>query len=109
MQSVVLCGFVLELNVMQRSTRQADSSDSVPEIQTGSIHDVLSSVDEEARQRRRLRNRESAARSREKRRQKNSELELTISKLRMKAELVDSLRVELTVLVTRMREAKPER
>lgn len=88
---------------MQGFTQRADSSDTGTEVQPNSLaQDILFGVEEEARQRRKLRNRESAARSREKRRQKNSELEHTIAKLRLKAELIESLRLELSVLVNRM-------
>lgn len=88
---------------MQGSTKHSLSIDTGTEAEPGSVvQDALSGAEEEARQRRKLRNRESAARSREKRRQRNSELERSIAKLRTKAELVESLRSELTVLVTRM-------
>jgi hypothetical protein len=55
--------------------------------------------DEQARQKRMLRNRESAARSRERRKNKNCQLAATISRLRGRSESVQTLNSELTRLL----------
>lgn len=99
--------------VMQLAMQPSDFSAGTGETTVMSsdhdkLHAKIDRAEEEARQRRMLRNRESAARSREKRKQKNSALEQTIVKLRAKSEHVEALHSELTRLLGCMKAAWPE-
>jgi Basic region leucine zipper len=83
-------------DVVQLTTARAASSDWTPAPSTPARPGV---VDEEARQRRMLRNRESAARSRERRTLENADLEMKIAKLKEKSEHIQVLHSELTRLL----------